>query len=149
MAGHSKFTRLQERNNLKAGLAALHRYQDRGWSRKADSGLPDFDRQQHREQDRADLAEAVKTLTPVVEARLRDAVAYDNECKAIEADAAKAGAVRRGVARSTTAPDSLEVFKAQVSDVLATSPDSETARRRVQALLATEATRLVLKGGSK
>jgi hypothetical protein len=122
---------------LRTAAAALNRYQSRGWARKSDN-LPDFDRQQQREQDRRDLKTAVEILEPIIGERIRAEVALDRQETAEKADAAKV-ASRRAPA---TAADPLEVFKAAVSDVLGTSPDSETARRRVQQLLAIEATRL-------
>jgi hypothetical protein len=122
---------------LRTAAAALNRYQNRAWSRKADN-LPDFDRQQQREQDRRDLKTAVEILEPIIGDRIRAEVALDRQETAEKADAAKVASRRA----PGTAADPLEVFKAAVSDVLGTSPDSDTARRRVQQLLAIEATRL-------
>ncbi len=103
---------------------------------------------EHRDEVQA----AIDEIAPIFEGRLSDAVAYDREC----AEIAKAAAARpaysnapgarigESVAPRHDAAGELESFKAEVQDVLATSPDSETARRRVQQLLATEATRLSL-----
>ena len=120
---------------LRTAQAALSRFQTRAWSRKADN-LPDFDRQQQRRQDRADLQAVVENLGPIVEARVEEAAKYDNECKAIASEAARPRAAES---------DGLPAFKVAVADVLATSPDHGTAQRRIQALLATEATRLALR----
>lgn len=136
---------------LRTAQAALSRFQNRAWARKSD-GVPDFDRQQQRRQDRADLKVAVEILEPIIGEHLKACVQADREAEEAKSEIAKTAArpaySNAPGARIGESPQahneaaSLESFKAAVGDVLATSPDTETARRRVQALLATEATRL-------
>ena len=146
MAGHSKFTRLAERRALQAASGALRRFHDDfATSRKADS---DWTPRQVVGSHRDALGDAVRVLTPIISDRVRAGVAYDNECKAEAYPYNGPGQLHPSQRigepplPSRGAAGELETFKSAVSDVLATSPDSETARRRVQALLATEATRL-------
>lgn len=158
MSGHhDKFGRLTQRRALQAASGALRRFRDDfTTSHKGEGWTPRSIIAEHRDA----LADAAAVLGPIIADRVRTEVQLDAAEKAEAAVAAKAERVsyssapgaRIGEAPSLSTVDSdetLESFKAEVADVLASSPDSGTARRRVQALLAVEASRLALKGGSR
>ena len=137
---------------LRTAQAALQRYQNRAWARKAD--VPPFERQRQREQDRADLKVAVEILEPIVGEYVRGCVEADREAEAAKAEAARSGghgyfAPQARIGEGPQArPEaaSLEGFKAEIADILASSPDRATAQSRVQRALAIEASRLALRG---
>lgn len=126
--------KMQERRSLQAAQAALFRVRDGRWARKAD--CPPYERERQRAQDRRDLATAVESLKPIVEARVEEAAKYDNECKAIASEAASA---RIGeVAPKYDPSGELQAFKSEVAFAISTAPTGQAARERVAALLAKE-----------
>jgi hypothetical protein len=148
MSGHhDKFGRLTQRRALQAASGALRAFRDdlttshkgMGWTPRAVVNA-------HRDE----LATVCEELGPIVEQRLAREVALDALDRAEKAEAAvrpaygnTPGARIGGPAVPARGPAAeLDSFKSEVDGILATSPDSETARRRVQQLLAIEATRL-------
>ncbi len=138
MSGHhNKVGRLILRRQLQAAGGALARFRDDlttsrkavGWSARAVVN-------EHRNA----LARVAEEIAPVVEARVREAVAYDREV-----EAAKSEADGR-VASALVSPE-VEAFKAEVRNAIEGAPDSEAARRRVAMLVAKSQVRRILGGG--
>jgi hypothetical protein len=151
---------------LRTAAAALNRYQNRAWSRKADN-LPDFDRQQQREQDRRDLKTAVEILEPIIGERIKTELALDVAEKAemihyrgpgqLPASrpiasgglgANETSQVRQVADATAEERRLLAEFEAEVRDIyLANSSDPEAAQRGVVRARAMLATKLALRGG--
>jgi galactokinase len=152
---------------LRTAAAALNRYQNRAWSRKADN-LPDFDRQQQREQDRRDLKTAVEILEPIIGERLKAELALDVAEKAEmihyrgpgqlpasqpisagglrPADTAQASAAVDAVARQRA---ELAALEEETRLAVTLAPDAERARQAVGKILARISVKNILRGGAQ
>ncbi len=142
MSGHhNKVGRLILRRQLQAAGGVLARFRDDlTTSRKAVGWSPRAVINEHRDA----LAQVVEEIEPIVAERLKAEVAYDREAEAVKAAAAGGHGIFAQVSNTSC---EVEAFKAEVRSAIESAPDSDTARRRVAMLVATEQTRHILGGG--